>query len=145
MTTLATPVVRLWAATTLLLILKMIALGWWTSALRIRRRVYATPEDYVLQQLTPAGVADEDVERVRRAHRNDLENVLPFIAASFVYVLTGPGLGAARIYLLGFLVARTLHSIFYVGALQPWRTLAFLAGQVLMLVMLGSTLAALLG
>jgi glutathione S-transferase len=137
------PAVHLWAVVALLLVLKMMALGWWTSALRIRRRVYATPEDYVLRQLTPAGVADEDVERVRRAHRNDLENVLPFIAASFVYVLTGPGPGAARVYLVGFLVARTLHSVFYVGALQPWRTLAFLVGHVLMLVMLGSTLAAL--
>lgn len=140
---LAAPALHVWAVVALLLVLKMVALGVYTSALRIRRKVFATPEDYTLQNMAPVGASDEDVERVRRAHRNDLENVLPFLVVSFVYVLTGPSLGAARVYLWGYLAARTLHSVFYVRSMQPHRTIAFSVGGVLMLAMLVSTLAAL--
>src|SRR2546429_113985 len=46
---LADPNVRLLALVDLLLVLKMIALGNYTSFLRLRRQVYATPEDYALR------------------------------------------------------------------------------------------------
>jgi hypothetical protein len=39
---LTAPVIRSWGITTLLLVLKMAAVGVYTSILRIRRRVYAT-------------------------------------------------------------------------------------------------------
>jgi len=136
------PNVRLLALVDLLLVLKMIALGNYTSILRLRRHVYATPEDYALRAVTPPARPDEDIERVRRAHRNDLENILPFFVVSFLYVLTRPSYGAAALYLWGFLAARILHSIFYIRGAQPHRTIAFAAGAVLMFVMLVSTLVA---
>ena len=141
---LASPAVRLWAVTALVLVVKMVAVGFVTSTLRIRRRVFATPEDYALQNMAPIGVADEEVERARRAHRNDLENILPFLVVGFIYALTGPSQTAAAIYFIGFLVARTLHTIFYMRAAQPHRTVAFGAGMVLMLAMLVTTLVRLL-
>lgn len=142
---LAQPAVRLYAIVALLLVLKMALVGVYTSVLRIRRRVFATAEDYALQNLPPVGVADEDVERVRRAHRNDLENVLPFLAVGLLYALTGPSLLAARIYFWGYLVARTLHSIFYIRALQPHRTIAFTVAALISAAMLVTTLVRLLG
>jgi len=135
------PNVRLLAIVDLLLVLKMIALGSYTSFLRLRRQVYATPEDYALRAATPAG-PDQDIERVRRAHRNDLENILPFFVVSFLYVVTRPSYGAAAIYLGGFLAARVAHSIFYIRGAQPHRTIAFAVGAVLMFVMLLRTLVA---
>src|SRR6266851_2786704 len=96
---LADPNVRLLALVDLLLVLKMIALANYTSFLR-----------------------------VRRAHRNDLENILPFFVVSFLYVLTKPSYGAAAIYFWGFLAARVLHSIFYIRGAQPHRTIAFAVG-----------------
>ncbi len=80
---------------------------------------------------------------MRRAHRNDLENILPFFVVSFLYVLTKPSYGAAAIYFWGFLAARVLHSIFYIRGAQPHRTIAFAVGAVLMFVMLLRTLVAL--
>ncbi|HYY05255.1 MAG TPA: MAPEG family protein [Candidatus Limnocylindria bacterium] len=139
---LADPNVRLLALVDLLLVLKMIALGSYTSVLRLRRRVFATPEDYALQGATPPAAPDEDIERARRAHRNDLENILPFFVVSFLYVLTKPSYGAAALYFWGFLAARVLHSIFYVRGAQPHRTIAFTVGAVLMFVMLLRTLVA---
>ena len=139
---LADPNVRLLALVDLLLVLKMVALGNYTSFLRLRRQVYATPEDYALRAATPPGRPDADIERVRRAHRNDLENILPFFVVSFLYVLTRPSYAAAATYLWGFLAARVLHSIFYIRSAQPHRTIAFAVGAVLMFVMLLSTLLA---
>jgi len=135
------PVVRLLVVVYALLVLKMAALGSYTSVLRIRRSVFATPEDYALRGITPR-THDEEIERVRRAHRNDLENILPFFVVGFLYLLTRPSLVLASIYLVGYLVARSFHSIFYIRGMQPHRTIAFTAGGVLTLAMIASTLIA---
>jgi len=128
----------------LLLVLKMVAVGTYTSVQRIRGGVYATPEDYALQGLQPKAGVNEDVERVRRAHQNDLENILPFFGVGLFYALTNPSPTAARIYFIGYATARILHSICYIRGLQPHRTVAFGIAMVLMLGMLLSTLATLL-
>ena len=141
---LADPNVRLLALVDLLLVLKMIALANYTSFLRLRRRVYATPEDYAMRAATPPARPDEDIERVRRAHRNDLENILPFFVVGFFYLMTHPSMLAAQIYGIGYLLVRTLHSIFYIRSMQPHRTIAFTAGSVLTLAMLVQTLVAVL-
>jgi glutathione S-transferase len=139
---LADPVVRLYAVVYILLVVKMAAVGGYTSVLRIGRKVFATPEDYRLQGLAPRPSLDEDIERVRRAHRNDLENILPFFVVGFLFLLTRPSMASAAVYLVGYLLARTLHSIFYLRALQPHRTIAFTAGGLLTLAMMVQTLIA---
>jgi uncharacterized MAPEG superfamily protein len=141
---LAIPAVQLFAITAVLLVFKMMVVGSYTSILRIRRRVFATPEDYALRGDMPAATADADIERVRRAHRNDLENILPFLTIGFFYALTRPSPLAARIYFFGFLAARVLHSIFYIRSQQPHRTIAFGIGQVLLVAMSASLLLTLL-
>ena len=37
----------------------------------------------------------EDVERVRRAHLNDMENVIPFLFLGFMYMFTNPAYSTA--------------------------------------------------
>jgi len=133
------PVVRLYVVVYLLLVLKMAAVGTYTSILRLGRKVYATPEDYALQGLARRTTVDEDVERVRRAHRNDLENILPFFVVGFCYLLTRPSWNAAAIYLIGYLIARVAHSVFYIRSLQPHRTIAFTLGAVLTVCMMVQT------
>ena len=130
------PIVRLYAVVYALLVLKIAAVGTYTSVLRLGRKVYATPEDYALQGMAARTTRDEDIERVRRAHQNDLENVLAFFVVGFFYYLTGPSYTAAAVYLIGFLIVRTLHSVFYIAGLQPHRTIAFTLGGVLTLAMI---------
>src|SRR5262245_35333988 len=137
---LADPAVRVFAVVYLLLALKIAAVGTYTSVLRLRRRVFATPEDYRLQGLAPRETRDEEIERVRRAHQNDLENILPFFVVGFVFLMTRPTLLAAQIYGIGYLIARILHSVFYIRGMQPHRTIAFTAGAILTLAMLIQTL-----
>lgn len=130
------PAVRLFAICYLVLVLKMMVVGSYTSVLRLRGRVYATPEDYTLQGLDPSTSANPDIERARRAHRNDLENILPFFGVGLFYALSRPAMLGAEIALIGFTVARVLHSVFYLRAMQPARTIAFAIGGLLMLWML---------
>lgn len=138
---LATPVLRWYAAVSLLLVLKMLALAFYTGWLRLRRKVFAAPEDYGVVGAKPCLATDSQIERVRRAHLNDLENLVPFFVVGYLYALTDPSPLAAKTYYLGYLVARVLHSAFYLGAKQPHRTIAYTVAMVLLLVMLGETLA----
>jgi glutathione S-transferase len=134
------PVYHLLAVVSVLLVFKMMLVGTWTSVIRIRRSVYATPEDYAFRGLAAGAGVDADVERTRRAHRNDLENVLPFLAVAPFYAMTAPSLTGARILFWGFFIGRALHSIFYIRGRQPHRTIAFGVAQVLFVVMLVLTL-----
>jgi prostaglandin-E synthase 1 len=119
---------RLYAICALLLVLKMMGLALYTSSLRMRRSVYASPEDYAFQGKAASGRSDPDVERARRAHRNDLENVLPFLVVGPLYVLLGPSPAGAWLCFVGFTAARILHTLFYLRRAMPHRTLAYGAG-----------------
>ncbi len=140
---LANPAVRLFGLTYLVLVLKMVAVGYATSFYRIRDKTFSTPEDYALQGLAPKVEVNPDVERARRAHQNDLENILPYFGVGLLYALTRPSPTAAWICFGGYAAARILYSIFYLRAMQPWRTVAFSVAQILLLVMLGLTAATL--
>lgn len=135
---------RLYALCALLLVLKMMALGTYTGVLRGRRKAFSSPEDYRFQGQAPAMRSDPDVERARRAHRNDLENILPFLAVGPLYVMAGPTAAGAWICFVGFTTARILHTIFYLREAMPHRSLALLGGQLVLLWMVLATGFALL-
>ena len=137
------PAIRAWALASAVLALKTMAIGTYTSAIRIRKRVYISPEDYELQGHTPAAGPDPDVERARRIHQNDLENHLPFALVGLVYALTGPSSLAVWLCFAGFPIARILHSIAYARALMPHRTIAFGYGFFVLLWMAFASLWAL--
>jgi glutathione S-transferase len=141
---LAQPALRAWALSSVVVALKTMAVGVYTSSIRIRRNVYISPEDYAVQGLPPAAGADADVERARRMHRNDLENHLPFALVGLVYALTGPTTAGLWICFAGFPLARIAHSITYARGLMPHRTIAFGVGFLITLWMALSSLVALL-
>ncbi|TNE40036.1 MAG: MAPEG family protein [Alphaproteobacteria bacterium] len=53
------------------------------------------------------------VDRSRRMHRNDLENIPAFLAVGLLFVITGPSLLMTQIVMYGFVAARTAHAIAY--------------------------------
>merc|ERR1711953_1539853 len=93
-------------------ILKMLLMAFLTARQRFRTGSPVSSED--------AGIVgnagpNEDVERVRRAHLNDLENILPFFCLSILFMI--------------FAACRIVHTVVYVLALpQPSRSLAFFGG-----------------
>lgn len=59
----------------------------------------------------------EDVERCRRAHLNDLENVVPFLIISLLFIFTQPHVGVTCWLFRIVGVTRILHTIVY--AIHP--------------------------
>lgn len=73
---------------------------------------------------------DEDVERVRRAHLNDLENIPVFLVAAGLYVLTNPCPTLALNLFRAFTAARITHTLVYAVVVvpQPARALSWFIG-----------------
>ncbi|XP_072176613.1 microsomal glutathione S-transferase 1-like [Diadema setosum] len=115
-----------------IVLLKMVFMSPITGFFRITRKVYANQEDTVGQGVKDNKTIMNDpvVERVRRCHLNDLENIVPFFGLGLLYALFS---GASTSTLLWhyriFTVSRLLHTVVYLNAIpQPSRALCFAAG-----------------
>jgi uncharacterized MAPEG superfamily protein len=84
------------------------------------------------------------VARLLRAHRNAEATIYPFLLLGLVYVLAG---GEARIAVpifSVFILARIAHSIVYLRAMQPWRTVAFATSLLAVFALMAAVLHVLL-
>ena len=120
-----------------LLALKMGAVAFVTSKARFDAKVVVNPEDVPVNP----GSRPEHEEaaatlRAKRAHLNDVENIPVFMVLALLFTLTGSSATAGWVYFGVYFVARTLHTIFYLKAVQPWRTAAFALGQLTQLGMM---------
>ncbi|KAB5542315.1 hypothetical protein PHYPO_G00090250 [Pangasianodon hypophthalmus] len=117
-----------------IVILKMMFMSPLTAYYRITRKAFANVED-VGTAKTPEEKkkmlrVNEDVERVRRCHQNDLENIIPFVLVGLLYTLTGPELSTALLHFRLFVGSRFFHTIAYVTPLpQPSRGLSWIVGM----------------
>jgi len=94
------------------------------------------------KQLLP----NEAVERIRRIHMNDLENIPFFLAAGFLFILTDPSLLLSRALLYGYVATRLLHFIAYItGQTHDLRATLWTPGSLIILFMAGRTLYVALG
>ena len=115
-----------------LLVFKLMSSSNITSIVRLSRKVFANPEDYAARHMAPSSLADTEVERSRRAHQNDLENIVPFIPLSMLWVLTSPSHTLFATLSWAFFGARVLYTICYFRSLQPWRSIAFGVAMLIM-------------
>jgi glutathione S-transferase len=105
-----------------LMILKVSGMAWLTVVRMMQESAgFRAPEDLRKTPFNPQPnpmqlAPNERVERVRRIHMNDLENVPFFLAAGFLFVLAGPPLWLARVLLYGYVLSRLLHFVAYVTA-----------------------------
>nr|XP_046230615.1 prostaglandin E synthase [Scatophagus argus] len=114
-----------------LLVIKMYIIAVITGQVRLRKKAFANPEDALRHGGLQYHREDAYVERCRRAHRNDMENIFPFLFLGAVYSMTGPSLAVARLHFLVFFMARVLHTVAYLLALRaPTRSLAYTVAQV---------------
>jgi uncharacterized MAPEG superfamily protein len=136
------PAFRAYSIACAILVFKMFATALMTAATRSRVKQFLNPED--AKVLGGADVAQEhpEVQRMLRMHRNDLENILPFFSIGLIFVLMGVSAFAAQVYFYTFTGARIAHTVTYVARLQPWRTIAFVLGQLCMVGMLVQILIA---
>ncbi|KAF7993505.1 hypothetical protein HCN44_010100 [Aphidius gifuensis] len=98
-----------------------------TVSQRAVRKVVANPEDVLVSGLRCD--VDENVERVRRAHRNDMENIFPWFIITAIWLTTGPCSVVSPWLIRTFVIARIFHTIFYAMlAKQPYRAILWLTG-----------------
>ncbi len=128
---------RLFGATTVALIANLLFLWVASGAVRARTGKKVNSEDAVkpgqdvVEQDPPA------VARVLRAHANAQAAILPFLLLGLLYVLGGGTPAAAAVLFMSFIAVRILHSVAYLKALQPWRTIGFGLGLLVTLVLMG--------
>jgi uncharacterized MAPEG superfamily protein len=113
--TLENPLFATYAIAATAMILKMMGQAWITVARMMKvGGGFLNPEDAAKGATNPAprpGQLDPDdyVERSRRMHRNDTENIPLFLVAGFLFVLTQPPLWLAQVLLYGYVASRVLH------------------------------------
>ena len=113
------PVFLVYTIASLLMIIKVMGQGWMTVYRMLKvNGGWASPEDLrpgMINKTPDVSQLDSNdyVERSRRMHRNDLENIPAFWISGFLFVLAEPSLILAQILLYGFVVARLMHSIAY--------------------------------
>jgi len=146
------PVFATYVIAATLMILKAVSMSWLTVVRMMQvRGGFRSPEDLKRTPLNPAPdprqlEPDERVERIRRIHLNDLENLPFFLAAGFLYVLTQPSLLLARLLLYGYVVSRLLHFAAYATArTHDTRATLWTVGSLIIIFMTCSTLLAALG
>ncbi|XP_042365355.1 prostaglandin E synthase [Plectropomus leopardus] len=114
-----------------LLVIKMYVIAIITGQVRLRKKAFANPEDALRHGGLQYHREDPYVERCRRAHINDIENILPFFFLGAIYCMIGPSLAVARLHFLVFFMGRVLHSVAYLLALRaPTRSLAYIIAQI---------------
>jgi len=126
-------VFKVYAISIGVLIAKFLMMSFLTARQRFANMVFANPEDVAGQKNAKVNFTNENVERVRRAHQNDIENIFPFAILSGVYlVVANPSLFAAKCVFYGFTAARVLHSFVYLNQVpQPSRALCFGVGMII--------------
>ncbi|XP_074871181.1 prostaglandin E synthase [Carettochelys insculpta] len=113
-----------------ILILKMYVLAIITGQVRLRKKAFANPEDALRNGGLQYYREDPDVERCRRAHRNDMENIFPFLFLGAIYSLLDPNPLLARVHFLIFCMGRIVHTTAYLLQLKaPTRSVAYSVAQ----------------
>jgi glutathione S-transferase len=110
--------------------LKMLVMSFLTARQRFANGVFISSEDikgHEKEYKAGQGLS-ADIERVRRAHQNDIENIVPFAILGFLYIFTNPAYSTALFCFRLFAGARILHTLVYLLAVpQPARALCFFA------------------
>lgn len=142
--TLQNPVFATYAVAAGLMILKGASMAWLTVLRMMQEKGgFRAPEDLKKTPLNPEPSPqqlqpNERVERVRRIHMNDLENIPFFLTAGLLFVLTDPSLTLARALLYGYVVTRALHFIaYFTGRTHDLRASLWTPGSLIILYMAG--------
>lgn len=113
------PVFAVYVITAAILVLKVMLQGWMTVFRMLKSNSgLASPEDLQIGLINkdpnPEQLeANDYVDRSRRMHRNDLENIPAFLIAGLLLVAVDPALWVAQVLMYGFVLARMAHFAAY--------------------------------
>ena len=129
--------------------LKLMGQGWMTVFRMLKiDGGWASPEDLqaglINRNPRPEQLEVNDyVDRSRRMHRNDLENIPAFLACGLLFVAASPSLLLANILMYTFVGARLIHTLAYATRQShEVRATLYTIGSVVVIVMAVYVLAA---
>ena len=139
------PVFRYYAVAAALMIVKMMSQGWITVFRMMKvKGGYRYPEDALRSLGNPHPspeqlLSNEYVERSRRMHGNDVENIPLFLVAGLLYVCTAPADVAALVMFTVYVLSRFAHFYVVLAARQhEVRAALWTAGSVVIYLMAGT-------
>jgi glutathione S-transferase len=147
--TMENPVFVTYMIASAIMILKIMGQGWMTvfRMLKIDGGL-ASPEDIqpglINRNPRPEQLELNDyVDRSRRMHRNDLENIPAFLACGLLFVATGPSILLANILMYSFVGSRLVHTMAYATKQShEVRATLYTIGSVVVMIMAIYVLAA---
>ncbi|XP_044727812.1 microsomal glutathione S-transferase 1-like [Chrysoperla carnea] len=100
---------------------------------RWTKLIFISPEDAKFTTNATCANDDPDIERCRRAHLNDLENIPAFLFVALFYVLTDPKDFIALNLFRLFTLARFIHTFVYAVIVvpQPARVISWAIGFII--------------
>jgi glutathione S-transferase len=147
--TMENPVFVTYLITAAIMILKIMSQGWMTVFRMIKSDGgFASPEDLqpglINRNPRPDQLDLNDyVDRSRRIHRNDLENIPAFLVCGLLFVATEPSSLLANMLMYGFVAARIAHTLAYATAQShEVRATLYTIGSVVVIAMAVYVLAA---
>lgn len=148
----ANPIFATYVIAASIMVLKAVSMSWLTVVRMMQvKGGYRSPEDLRKTPLNPAPnpmqiQPNEMVDRVRRIHLNDLENIPFFLAAGFLFVFTEPSIQTAQILFYGYVVTRLLHfAAYFTAQTHDVRAALWTPGSVIIIYMAGKSLLTALG
>ena len=147
--TMENPVFVTYTIAAAIMILKIMSQGWMTVYRMLKSDAgLVSPEDLrvgvINRNPRPEQLELSDyVDRSRRMHRNDLENIPAFLACGLLFVIAGPSYLLANILMIGFVCARLAHTAAYATKQShEIRATLYTVGSVAVMVMAVYILAA---
>ena len=135
-----TPFFLALASVLVALVFKAQILGAATAATRGRLQRFINEEDAVWLGGAHCNPDHEQVQRLFRTHRNDLEALLPFLIVGSLYLLSGASQTVGLIYCAVFVLARFSHTFAYLTRRARLRRDSFAAGWLVSFAMGGHAL-----
>jgi glutathione S-transferase len=107
------PAFRSYAVCSVILAVKMLLSGSYTTAMRLGNKGFVNDEDAKAFGAAGANAVEQPaVAHALRIQRNDGENIPIFFAIGLIYVLSGASAFGAAAYCWTFTIARLLHTVF---------------------------------
>ena len=134
-----------------IMVLKIMGQGWMTVYRMLKSNSgLVSPEDLQVGLINKAPNPDQlkvndYVDRSRRMHRNDLENIPAFLACGLLFVASGPPALLASVLMYGFVAARIAHAVAYATKQShEIRATFFTVGSVVVIIMAIYVIAAMI-
>ncbi|KZC04398.1 Microsomal glutathione S-transferase 1 [Dufourea novaeangliae] len=124
------------------LALKLVGMIPLIARYRFSKKIFVNPDDCDWIKGGKVLYNDPDIERVRRSHLNDLENIPIWYIVTLLWLTTEPSVWLASTLMKTFVLARIAHTLFYAVVLkQPHRLVSFFVGLFITIYQAISTLS----